>query len=53
MFCALGTLDGEHTIAFHTNTEAKSWDLLFKIVEAELGRSDTPGWITRDLGEPS
>ncbi|MEV4062267.1 serine hydrolase domain-containing protein [Nonomuraea dietziae] len=37
MFCALGTSDGEHTIAFHTNTEAKSWDLLFKIVEAEFG----------------
>ncbi|MEV4178076.1 serine hydrolase domain-containing protein [Nonomuraea sp. NPDC049709] len=38
MFCALGTPDGEHTIAFHTNTEAESsFDLLFKLAEAELG----------------
>ncbi|MEO3875585.1 serine hydrolase domain-containing protein [Nonomuraea sp. B12E4] len=38
MFCVLGTPDGEHTIAFHTNTEAESsFGLLFKLAEAELG----------------
>ncbi|MET9341076.1 hypothetical protein [Nonomuraea sp. NPDC003804] len=32
-----GRRGGERTVAFHTNTEAKSWDLLFKMAEAELG----------------
>ncbi|MBE1559953.1 serine hydrolase domain-containing protein [Nonomuraea africana] len=36
-FFAVGTPDGEHTIAIHTNTEWKSWDLMFKIIEAEFG----------------
>ncbi|MFB4283549.1 serine hydrolase domain-containing protein [Nonomuraea sp. MTCD27] len=37
MFGALATPDGERAVAFHTNTEAKSWELLFKLAEAELG----------------
>lgn len=38
-FFAVGTPDGEHTIAVHTNTEWKSWDVLFKSIEAEFGIS--------------
>jgi D-alanyl-D-alanine carboxypeptidase len=38
-FFAVGTPDGKHTIAVHTNTEWKSWDVLFKIIEAEFGIS--------------
>ncbi|MFE3454258.1 serine hydrolase domain-containing protein [Nonomuraea sp. NPDC059194] len=34
---AVGTPDGEHTIAVHTNTEWRTWDLMFKIIEAEFG----------------
>ncbi|RGC67986.1 D-alanyl-D-alanine carboxypeptidase precursor [Micromonospora sp. MW-13] len=37
--CTVGTPDGKHTIAFHTNTEWKTWDLLFKVIEAEFGTS--------------
>lgn len=29
----------DHTVAIHTNTEWKSWDVLFKIVDAEYGFS--------------
>ncbi|MEV6152578.1 serine hydrolase domain-containing protein [Nonomuraea sp. NPDC052129] len=35
----VGTPDGGHTIAVHTNTEWKSWDVLFKVIEAEFGIS--------------
>ncbi|WP_200824183.1 serine hydrolase domain-containing protein [Nonomuraea solani] len=38
-FFAIGTPDGEHTIAVHTNTEWRSWDVLFQAVEAEFGVS--------------
>ncbi|MFI6505639.1 serine hydrolase domain-containing protein [Nonomuraea typhae] len=34
----LGTHDGEHTLAVHTNTEWKSWDIAFDLVAAEFGR---------------
>ncbi|WP_037971755.1 serine hydrolase domain-containing protein [Streptosporangium amethystogenes] len=37
--CAVGTPDGRHTIAVHTNTEWKTWDLMFKVIEAEFGVS--------------
>ncbi|WP_431047222.1 serine hydrolase domain-containing protein [Streptomyces sp. P1-3] len=33
----VGTSDGEHTIGVHTNTEFKTWGILFKIIEAEFG----------------
>ncbi|RSN54450.1 alkaline D-peptidase [Amycolatopsis sp. WAC 04182] len=36
-FFAVGTPDGRHTIAVHTNTEWKAWDPMFKIIEAEFG----------------
>ncbi|WP_242675930.1 serine hydrolase domain-containing protein [Streptosporangium minutum] len=36
---AVGTPDGRHTIAVHTNTEWKSWDPMFRIIEAEFGIS--------------
>ncbi|WP_157248312.1 serine hydrolase domain-containing protein [Nonomuraea typhae] len=36
---AVGAPDGRHTLAVHTNTEWKSWDVLFKIIEAEFGIS--------------
>ncbi|MFF9021394.1 hypothetical protein [Streptomyces eurythermus] len=29
----VGTPDGERTIAVHTNTEAKGWELVFRAVE--------------------
>lgn len=35
-FFAVGTPDGEHTIAVHTNTEWKSWDPMFEIIRAEF-----------------
>ncbi|MFI7058251.1 serine hydrolase domain-containing protein [Streptosporangium canum] len=38
-FFAVGTPDGRHTVAVHTNTEWKTWDLMFKVVEAEFGVS--------------
>ncbi|MFI6498061.1 serine hydrolase domain-containing protein [Nonomuraea typhae] len=38
-FFAVGTPDGRHTLAVHTNTEWKSWDVLFKIIEAGFGIS--------------
>ncbi|MFI6793107.1 serine hydrolase [Nonomuraea sp. NPDC050383] len=38
-FLAVGTPDGGHTIAVHTNTEGKSWDLTFKLIDAEFGTS--------------
>ncbi|MCG5213219.1 serine hydrolase domain-containing protein [Streptosporangium sp. KLBMP 9127] len=38
-FFAVGTPDGRHTIAVHTNTEWKTWDPMFKIIEAEFGIS--------------
>ncbi|MET8339202.1 serine hydrolase domain-containing protein [Streptosporangium canum] len=38
-FLAVGTPDGQHTIAVHTNTEWKTWDLMFKVIEAEFGVS--------------
>ncbi|MFF5210556.1 serine hydrolase domain-containing protein [Streptosporangium sp. NPDC000396] len=38
-FFAVGTPDGQHTIAVHTNTEWKTWDPMFKIIEAEFGIS--------------
>ncbi|MFI6324984.1 serine hydrolase domain-containing protein [Nonomuraea sp. NPDC050556] len=40
-FFAVGTPDGEHTVAVHTNTEWRSWDPMFKIIEAEFGVSIT------------
>ncbi|WP_433200671.1 serine hydrolase domain-containing protein [Nocardia sp. CA-107356] len=36
-FFAVGTPDGQHTIAVHTNTEWKSWDPMFRVIEAEFG----------------
>ncbi|WP_217201403.1 serine hydrolase domain-containing protein [Streptomyces buecherae] len=33
----VGTPDGEHTIAFHTNTEYRTWALIFELVAAEFG----------------
>lgn len=36
-FFAVGTPDGRHTIAVHTNTEWKAWEPMFKIIEAEFG----------------
>lgn len=38
-FFAVGTPDGQHTVAVHTNTEWKTWDPMFKIIEAEFGVS--------------
>ncbi|MEO3803173.1 hypothetical protein [Nonomuraea sp. B1E8] len=38
-FFAIGTHDGQHTIAVHTNTEWKAWDPMFKVIEAEFGVS--------------
>ncbi|MEV0353941.1 serine hydrolase domain-containing protein [Nonomuraea sp. NPDC050680] len=38
-FFAVGTPDGRHTVAVHTNTEWKSWDPMFKVIEAEFGVS--------------
>lgn len=37
-FLSVGTPDG-HTIAVHTSTEWKSWDIMFAIIEAEFGIS--------------
>ncbi|OKI06168.1 alkaline D-peptidase [Streptomyces sp. CB02923] len=34
---AVGTPDGEQTIVVHTNTEFKTWKVLFKALEAEFG----------------
>ncbi|MFF0742907.1 serine hydrolase domain-containing protein [Streptomyces sp. NPDC004111] len=33
----IGTPDGERTIAVHTNTEFKTWQVMFKAVEAQFG----------------
>lgn len=33
----VGTPDGQHTVAVHTNTEWKSWDPMFQVIEAEFG----------------
>ncbi|MFI6817269.1 serine hydrolase domain-containing protein [Nonomuraea sp. NPDC050328] len=33
----VGTPDGRHAVAVHTNTEWKSWDPMFQIIEAEFG----------------
>ncbi|MGV9760963.1 serine hydrolase domain-containing protein [Streptomyces tricolor] len=33
----VGTADGEQTIAVHTNTEAKGWEVVFRAVEAQFG----------------
>ncbi|MGW2160149.1 serine hydrolase domain-containing protein [Nonomuraea sp. NPDC001699] len=35
----IGTSDGRHTVAVHTNTEWKTWDVMFQLVEAEFGVS--------------
>ncbi|YCK39680.1 serine hydrolase domain-containing protein [Actinomadura sp. ATCC 39365] len=35
----IGTSDGRHTVAVHTNTEWKTWDIMFQLVEAEFGIS--------------
>jgi D-alanyl-D-alanine carboxypeptidase len=35
-FVVVGTPDGERTIAVHTNTEAKGWELIFRAVEAQF-----------------
>lgn len=32
-----GTPDGEQTIAVHTNTGAKGWEVVFRAVEAQFG----------------
>ncbi|MFD9902843.1 serine hydrolase domain-containing protein [Streptomyces sp. NPDC059063] len=37
LFYTVGTADGRHTVSIQTNTEWKSWDVLFKVVEAEFG----------------
>ncbi|WP_431899081.1 serine hydrolase domain-containing protein [Nonomuraea sp. bgisy101] len=36
--CVVGTPDGEHTMALHTNTEWKTWDIMFEAVKAEFGK---------------
>ncbi|MGP4018262.1 serine hydrolase domain-containing protein [Saccharopolyspora sp. 5N708] len=36
-FFAAGTLDGKHAFAMHANTEWKSWDVAFRLMEAEFG----------------
>ncbi|MEU2437335.1 serine hydrolase domain-containing protein [Streptomyces rubradiris] len=33
----IGTTDGEQTIAVHTNTEAKGWEVVFRAAEAQFG----------------
>ncbi|MEV5593922.1 serine hydrolase [Streptomyces sp. NPDC052496] len=38
-FAVVGTPDGKHTMALHTNTEWKSWDIMFDAIEAEFGIS--------------
>ncbi|WP_194820119.1 serine hydrolase [Nocardia sp. XZ_19_385] len=38
-FFAVGTPDGQHTVAVHTNTEWKSWEPMLEIIEAEFGVS--------------
>ncbi|MDP9868572.1 MULTISPECIES: serine hydrolase domain-containing protein [Streptosporangium] len=38
-FFAVGTPDGRHAVTVHTNTEWKTWDLMFKIINAEFGVS--------------
>lgn len=39
LFYTVGTADGGHTVSLQTNTEWKSWDVLFKVIEAEFGVS--------------
>jgi D-alanyl-D-alanine carboxypeptidase len=36
-FLAIGAPDDRHTIAVHTNTEWKTWDVMFKLIDAEFG----------------
>ncbi|WP_217197012.1 serine hydrolase domain-containing protein [Streptomyces buecherae] len=37
LFYTVGTADGEHTLSLQTNTEWKSWDVLFRVIDAEFG----------------
>ncbi|MFH8349681.1 serine hydrolase domain-containing protein [Streptomyces sp. NPDC018045] len=39
----MGTPDGERTIAVHTNTEFKSWQVLFQALQAQFGIPAVPG----------
>ncbi|MEU6113062.1 serine hydrolase domain-containing protein [Streptomyces sp. NPDC047117] len=36
-FVVVGTPDGEQVIAVHTNTEFKTWKVMFKAIEAQFG----------------
>ncbi|WP_030669986.1 serine hydrolase [Streptomyces rimosus] len=40
---AVGTPDGEQTIVVHTNTELKTWQILFRALEAVFGIPAVPG----------
>ncbi|MFI2239345.1 serine hydrolase domain-containing protein [Streptomyces chrestomyceticus] len=42
-FAVVGTPDGEQTIALHTNIEFKSWQVLFRTLEAQFGLPAVPG----------
>ncbi|AJP00955.1 alkaline D-peptidase [Streptomyces cyaneogriseus subsp. noncyanogenus] len=39
LFYTVSSADGGHAVSLQTNTEWKSWDVLFKVVEAEFGIS--------------
>ncbi|MEV8554432.1 serine hydrolase domain-containing protein [Streptomyces glaucescens] len=39
LFYTVSTADGAHAVSLQTNTEWKSWDVLFQVVEAEFGVS--------------
>ncbi|MER7491332.1 serine hydrolase domain-containing protein [Streptomyces pharetrae] len=39
LFYTVSTADGGHAVSIQTNTEWKSWDVLFKVIEAEFGIS--------------
>lgn len=39
LFYTVSSADGDHAVSLQTNTEWKSWDVLFKVVEAEFGIS--------------
>ncbi|MFE0149620.1 serine hydrolase domain-containing protein [Nonomuraea sp. NPDC059007] len=36
--CTVGTPDGDHVLSLHTNTEWKTWDIVFDLVKAEFGK---------------
>ncbi|MEV5593829.1 hypothetical protein [Streptomyces sp. NPDC052496] len=42
-FFAVGTSDGAESVAVHTNTEFKTWQVLFRVLEAQFGIPAVPG----------